>query len=105
MLSTIVTLLSLGVMLLMIAGFIISALRERRPYVYADVVQAQHASLPLHDKRTYTHAERSCDRQWEASLSTSVSPATFLVQTLARTHLAWFFAHDLAGALCPERVV
>ena len=28
-----------------------------------------------------------------------------LVQALARVHLAWFFAHDLAGALCPERVV
>src|SRR5438105_859701 len=52
MLSTIVTLLSLGVMLLMIAGFIISALRERRLYVYADVVQAHHASLPSHDKTT-----------------------------------------------------
>jgi hypothetical protein len=55
MLSTIVTLLSLGVMLLMIAGFIISALRERRPYLYAGVVQAQHASLPRHDKTTVVH--------------------------------------------------
>ena len=55
MLSTIITLLSLGVMLLMIAGFIISALRERQPYVYAGVVQAQHASLPSHDKTTAVH--------------------------------------------------
>jgi len=58
MLSTVVTLLSLGVMLLMIAGFIISALRERRPYVYAGVVQAQHASLPLHDKTTAVRTHR-----------------------------------------------
>src|SRR5437588_1826742 len=55
MLSTIITLLSLGVMLLLIASFIISALRERRPCVYSGVVQAQHASLPLHDKTTAVH--------------------------------------------------
>src|SRR6266568_8247703 len=77
MLSTIVTLLSLGVMLLMIAGFIISALRERRPYVYAGVVQAQHAALPPHDKTTavHTHTQNAA----VTGSGTPASPPVFLL--------------------------
>src|SRR6266480_2355702 len=81
MLSTIVTLLSLGVMLLMIAGFIISALRERRPCVYSGVVQAQHASLPLHDKTTAVQTHMQTHMQHEAVIGSGrpASPSVFLL--------------------------